>query len=467
MCQKPHAQSIEIRHAKKSKMVHCIAIRIWHSEYEIAILLFLFPAKARPSDSDLLMDTKIDEVPTLDIFYGSDESDEETISEVPPDTESSESDDDFSDEFSDDCPEDLVNSNADDIYNELKWFQWKLDNNITDAAVKAFPSNKLPRYSTYRMKQWLNCHSGVTSNGYDCCIKSCMAYTGDDKDRVTCRCCNEPRYQNNGKPRKTFPYIPLIPRLATQYANSTRSRELRYRATYMSQKEEACANTDKTPPSYTYDDIFDGEHYQELLAKNLFADDRDVALGLSTDGFQVFKDNRHACWPILFTNYNIPPQHRQEKNNLLLGGIIPGPQQPKYIDTFLQPLIEELHQLQEGVDCIDALTNEKFKLRAHLLCISGDMPAISKVGGLRGTNSILTCRYCEIRGVRPMHGKCHYYPLRHPKDRKRQPGRLDLNPHQLLERTHANMVKIGQRLQSLEGKKKVELQKSTGKALPR
>jgi hypothetical protein len=55
-------------------------------------------------------------------------------------------------------------------------------------------------------------------------------------------------------------------------------------------------------------------------------------------------------------------------------------------DTFLWPLLKELEILATtGVKCrkIQPLTgalSESFDLRAHLISVTGDMPAVSKVG---------------------------------------------------------------------------------------
>jgi hypothetical protein len=39
-----------------------------------------------------------------------------------------------------------------------------------------------------------------------------------------------------------------------------------------------------------------------------FSDERDIARGLSTDGFSPFKKRKKTCWPIILFNYNLPPE---------------------------------------------------------------------------------------------------------------------------------------------------------------
>ena len=68
-------------------------------------------------------------------------------------------------------------------------------------------------------------------------------------------------------------------------------------------------------------DIFDGENYKRLKQENVtiggvrqthkfFSDKRDIALGLSLDGFCPFKRRKHTCWPLILFNYNLPPDIR-------------------------------------------------------------------------------------------------------------------------------------------------------------
>ena len=68
-------------------------------------------------------------------------------------------------------------------------------------------------------------------------------------------------------------------------------------------------------------DIFNGTHYHSLLTTPItigdeeppmwfFSDPRDISLGLSTDGFGLFKQCTKTAWPPILFNYNLPPQER-------------------------------------------------------------------------------------------------------------------------------------------------------------
>lgn len=203
-------------------------------------------------------------------------------------------------------------------------------------------------------------------------------------------------------------------------------------------------------------DVFDGSHFDKLSRKQVkvgdvqyshryFSGERDIALGLSTDGFGPFRRRKHSAWPLLIFNYNLPPETRFHQENIICIGVIPGPKAVKDLDSFLIPLIEELALLACGVRAYDALTRTYFALRAYLILAFGDMPAIAKLMRMRGHNGIMGCRMCAIRGVRcPTNpgSTAHYFPLDRScftrEQRKEDHERYD--PLNLPLRTHAEII---------------------------
>ena len=140
---------------------------------------------------------------------------------------------------------------------------------------------------------------------YACCINSCVCFVGPYENLTECPNCKEGRYRANGKPCKYFDYLSVIPRLGAMSANATHAKKMRYRAEYVHEPG-------------IIKDVFDGSHYQSLLKTVVpagesnpffyFSDERDIALGLSTDGFGPFKKRKQTCWPIILFNYNIPAE---------------------------------------------------------------------------------------------------------------------------------------------------------------
>ena len=96
---------------------------------------------------------------------------------------------------------------------------------------------------------------------------------------------------------------------------------------------------------------------------------------------------------------NISPLKRVCYENMISLDIIPGPKAPQEIDAFLRPLLNELKLLFNGIDAVlDGSTGQRFKLRAHISIVTGDLPAVSKMTGTMGVSAKSYCRLCQARG---------------------------------------------------------------------
>jgi hypothetical protein len=120
----------------------------------------------------------------------------------------------------------------------------------------------------------------------------------------------------------------------------------------------------------TVKDVFDGTHYKELLRKfvtlhgktlahKVFSDMRDIALGISFDGFAPFKRRKYSSWPIIIFLYNLPPEIRFHLEKIFCIGQIPG--HPKDTDSFLFPFVEEMWKAGGGVRAHDAAMDQTHK----------------------------------------------------------------------------------------------------------
>src|SRR6266508_1686240 len=94
------------------------------------------------------------------------------------------------------------------------------------------------------------------------------------------------------------------------------------------------------------DNIFDRDIYKELLEKNLFKNNRNIAFMISCDEYQIFKQKTDDCWAFLIINNNLDPLIRVKKENLLISFLIPELKQPKDFNTFLRPFINEMKELE-------------------------------------------------------------------------------------------------------------------------
>ncbi|PIL32951.1 hypothetical protein GSI_05069 [Ganoderma sinense ZZ0214-1] len=336
----------------------------------------------------------------------------------------------------------------------LRPFSLKVDKHIPSNTYELF----LPTFPESKVATWKTAQahvarlSGFQPESYDCCINSCCAFTGPHASLSACPYCSEPRYNPSGKPRKVFIYLPVIPRLKAFLANKPMATEMKYRA------EEQARHT----PGVIRD-VTDSENYRTLLNKNVivdgktlshkyFDDPRDVALGLSTDGFAPFKRCTKTAWPLILFNYNLRPDIRTHLDNILGLGVIPGPKKPVDFDSFLWPVVREFLRLSIGVHAYDSLKDAFFALRAYLILVFGDMPAISMVMRMKGHNGACPCRMCDIRGVRIPESRnpVHYVPLdrtRHPDILSNPQAVKTYDPAHLPLRTHADFMKQAKEVQ--------------------
>ncbi|QRW02701.1 Transposase family tnp2 [Ceratobasidium sp. AG-Ba] len=207
-------------------------------------------------------------------------------------------------------------------------------------------------------------------------------------------------------------------------------------------------------------DVFDGEIYNTLRrtpldgAYHFFDNPEDLALGLSTDGFTLFKRRRRGlstAWPIILINYNLHPRYRTRLENVICVGVIPGPTQCKDINSFLVPVIEELLLLERGVVSLkgsDAFARPvQFVLRAFLIMLFGDIPAVSKLLAIKGHNAIRPCRACYIHAVWCDHNSTYYVPLTPPGAEQGLPAQ------HLPMRHHALFLQHYEELEALLGQK--------------
>ncbi len=86
---------------------------------------------------------------------------------------------------------------------------------------------------------------------------------------------------------------------------------------------------------------------------------------------------------------NLPRHLRFKQQNVILVGSMPGPGEPKDVNPYLGPLVEELKNLHTGV-----LISGK-KVKAILSCIANDIPAARKICGFAVHSARLSCTRCK------------------------------------------------------------------------
>jgi hypothetical protein len=216
-------------------------------------------------------------------------------------------------------------------------------------------------------------------------------------------------------------------------ANATHAKKMRYQADYVQE-------------AGIIKDIFDGSHYRTLLDTFVcidlsipfyfFSDPCNITLSLSTDGFASFKQCSKRCWLIILFNYNLPPNIRFQKKYCIHVGTVPGPKKPWDWNSFCWPLVQELVQLEIGVQAFDAVSIAIFLLHAYLILAFGDIPAVALMMCMKGQNGISSCRMCDIKGISV--ARTNYVPLQRDKVPGADPLQYDASNLPL--RTHKGFL---------------------------
>ncbi|CAF1478379.1 unnamed protein product [Adineta steineri] len=146
-------------------------------------------------------------------------------------------------------------------------------------------------------------------------------------------------------------------------------------------------------------DIVDGKSYRKILREET---EPFLSLTISTDGVQPFNSAEKSIWPVTLVINEINRKKRFCFQNIILGGIWPGPSKPKRSDmsALLQSIVDQLKELEEGVtfECRINQTYTTQILKIFLICACMDEPAQSITQNLPEPIALYGCGRCEIRG---------------------------------------------------------------------
>lgn len=152
-------------------------------------------------------------------------------------------------------------------------------------------------------------------------------------------------------------------------------------------------------PSSTLKDVSNGKiwsDFQSYNEKPFLSDPLCLALCMNVDFFQPYKHVNYSVGAVYLIIMNLPRKERYKRENLLLIGLLPGPQEPKHdINTYLNPLVLELQQFLKGVNVTIPQKSTQKLVKCALLCVSCDIPAGRKVCGFMGHNARLGCSRCS------------------------------------------------------------------------
>ncbi|XP_025703763.1 uncharacterized protein [Arachis hypogaea] len=274
---------------------------------------------------------------------------------------------------------------------------------ILDLLRDAFEQAQFPS-TLYEAKKTIR-KLGIEYKKVDACSNDCMLYRGEDENATKCKQCGTSRWKQktrkgsvtklkilvrkNGKPlpEKTLRYFPLIPRLQRLFMCSKTSSDMLWH-------KEADNNDGYLRHPR------DAEAWKDFDAKypDFSNDARSVRLALASDGFNPFRNmsTTYSIWPVILILYNLPPWLCMKQTSFILSMIILGPKMPgNNIDVYLEPLVDELKQLWDGVETYDANKGTTFKMRAALMWPVSDFPGLENLSGWNTYNG-LACPTCNM-----------------------------------------------------------------------
>ena len=148
-------------------------------------------------------------------------------------------------------------------------------------------------------------------------------------------------------------------------------------------------------PQNTYADVYDGKVWKSFKWKdgNVFFSNSGCNIGLilNCDWFPPFDRTQYSVGVLYAVVLNLPRSVRFKPENLLIIGIIPGPEEPPLVmNSYLKPLTDELLDLWE-----DGIRIQGNLVYVAAICIACDRPAACKIGGFLGHSSTFACSYCK------------------------------------------------------------------------
>ncbi|XP_020245205.1 uncharacterized protein LOC109823335 [Asparagus officinalis] len=247
---------------------------------------------------------------------------------------------------------------------------------LLDLLRKVVPGGErsIPK-TTYAEKQIVS-DLGLDYNKIDACPNDCILYYKDNKDLQEFPTCGVSRWKQQTRSStrqptesmsqqsmilaKVLRHFLLVSRLQRLYMNKDTAKNMRWH------KEDRIEDGKLRHPA-------DAEAWNHIdkTFPNFAHECRNVRLGLSSDGFNLFgvMSSGWSTWPVVLMPYNLPPLLCMKQPYMILLLLIPGKHAPgNDIDVYLEPLIDELKQLwSEGMLIYDAHAKESFRLRAILM----------------------------------------------------------------------------------------------------
>ena len=251
------------------------------------------------------------------------------------------------------------------------------------------------------------------------CVNTCVAFTGPFAELEHCPNpkCAEPRYdqkkleETDGlckEPRKVFTTFPVGPQLQARWKSPKAAEKMLYRwqkTQELRREREASGGIPEV-----YDDVLSGDAYLSAVEDGAIGQ-YDTVLMFSIDGAQLYQNKKSDCWIYIWIILDLGPDQCYKIRNIIPGGVIPGPNAPWNIESFLFPGLAHVSALQtEGLRIWDAYHKRAAISLLFLLLALADAVGMASLSGSVGHHGWKDCRLlCGLVGRNKVRG-AHYYP---------------------------------------------------------
>ena len=186
---------------------------------------------------------------------------------------------------------------------------------------------------------------------------------------------------------------PIIPIYYTSIAEQLR-RQIKLRPDFVSQCN---AWRHRNLPDNVLADVYDGDLWKEWTKKGFFSNPNELNFGfwLNVDWFNTFTRANRSNGVVYLVNLNLPRELRLLESNVITVGVWPDVGEHTFSSTaFMDCIVDQLEELFDGVP-LDPSEPQGRTLRAALMFVSADIPAIRATCGLLSVTSTHGCHLCD------------------------------------------------------------------------
>ncbi|KAE8229698.1 hypothetical protein CF326_g5325 [Tilletia indica] len=315
-----------------------------------------------------------------------------------------------------------------------------LRTNATKAQLKGFRKDMeatvpgLVLYGEAKSTTLIKTLTRLREHKWDMCPNSCMAFVGRHAEKTRCTSrrngqrCNEARYDASGKPRRQYTTFSILPRVRAKFASG-------HGSTYLHDLAEFSDRTWGTDQHH-FCDWSSGAIHRELREKGLFDDPRHDAYILSTDGAQFIDKRTSNGWVVILSSLNSSPGQRFLRPQTFIATVIPGPNNPVDLDSFLFPILQQFARAARGHWVWDGLRREWFLWKAWIVAAAADQQGSSKINHMTGPTGFCGCKSCHMEANYAYDGQTvGYFPLKTVPGSRRARHRPEYDPFDLPLRT--------------------------------